>query len=140
MSEANKALVRRFLDALSNNDQLVLDEVLAPEFVIHVPGAPGPVNREMHAQGIGALTSAFGGFAVTIEDQIVEGDTVVTRITWRGSHDGDFQGSPPTGKQVSVSAMDIARCGEGKIVERWFLQDSMGLMQQLGALPSPGGS
>lgn len=140
MSDANKALVRRFMDAFATNDQSVLKEALAPDFVIHVPGAPGPVDRETHMGGIGAFGAAFSGIEIRIEDQIAEGDRVATRVTWRATHDGEFQGLPATRKHISVMAMDVSRCREGKIVERWFLMDQMALMQQLGALPSPGGS
>lgn len=140
MSNANKALVRRFMNAFATNDRAVLEEVLAPDFAIHVPDAPGPLDRATHVAGIGAFASAFSGIEITLEDQIAEGDRVATRLTWRAAHEGEFHGVPATGKRVSVAAMDVVRCREGRIVERWFLLDRMALMQQLGAVPAPGGS
>jgi predicted ester cyclase len=69
---------------------------------------------------------------------IVEGDKVVSRVTYRGTHTGDMLGIPPTGKPVAVSAILIDQFGEGKIVESWRIFDQMGMMQQLGLMPSPG--
>lgn len=131
----HKAVVRRFLNAFEANDQATIKEVLAPDYVAHAPGAPGPLDRETVAQRIGTFAAAFSELRATIEDQIAEGDKIVTRFTWGGTHTGDFFGLAPTGKPVAVSAVSIERIKDGRIVERWFSQDDLGLMQQLGAIP-----
>jgi steroid delta-isomerase-like uncharacterized protein len=85
---------------------------------------------------------AFSDSHYTIEDQVGEGDKVATRMTWRATHTGDFQGLPPTGKQIAVSGITITRIKDGKIVEHWPSIDQLGMMQQLGVIPAPaqGGS
>ncbi len=83
------------------------------------------------------ISAAFSNNHYTIEDQIAEGDRVATRVTWRATHSGDFQGHPPTGKQIEVSGIAIERRKDGKIVERWLNYDQLGVMQQLGLVPPP---
>jgi predicted ester cyclase len=134
-TEQNKAIARRFFVALEANDQTALKELLAPHFVGHHFGAPGPLNHEMLLQGISAVNSAFSNNEYTIEDQIAEGDMVATRVTWRAIHSGDYQGLSPTGKQITISGIAIERHKDGKIVERWLNYDQWGLMQQLGLIP-----
>ena len=111
--------------------------MLARHFVIHVPGMPGPVDRETHLQGIGIFAMAFSEIDFTVESQIAEGDLVATRLTWQATHAGDFQGLAPNGKHIAINAVTFDRIKDGKIVERWFNQNDLGLMQQLGAIPSP---
>ena len=84
--------------------------------------------------------SAFPDFKATIDDIIAEGDKVVIRQTFSGTHKGEFMGIAPTGKRVSFGVMDIVRIAGGKFVEHWGQMDSMGMMQQLGAIPTPGQS
>ena len=136
-NEENKAIVRRFINAFGTNDQAMIKEVLARDYVAHGAGAPGPLDRETVMQRISAFTAAFSELGVNIEDQIAEGDKIVTRFTGRGTQTGDFFGLPPTGKPVEVSAVSIERIKDGRIVERWFNQDDLGLMQQLGVVPPP---
>ena len=133
--EEMKALSRRFLEAFGANDQSTLKDVLDPDMRLHVSSASGIVDRETHLQGINAFSAAFSNLQLTIKDQIAEGDRVVTRFTWQATHSGDFQGLPPIGKQVAVDAISIERVEDGRIVERWFIQDVLSLMQQLGTLP-----
>ncbi|MDT8306481.1 MAG: ester cyclase [Anaerolineae bacterium] len=135
MAAQNKAIVRRFFEAFAVNDQETLRELFSPGHTFHHPS--GPVNRERHLQGISSLGAAFSNIRVTIHDQIAEGDTVATRLTWRAVHSGNFQGVPPTGKEIEVSAISIERISNGKIVERWFNQDELGMLQQLGLVPPP---
>ena len=136
-TEENKAIARRFFEALGANDQAALNELLAPDFVAHHSATPGPLNREALLQGISMVSVAFSDNYYTIEDQIAEGDRVATRVTWRATHTGDFQGYSPTGKQIEVSGIAIERHKDGKIVERWLNYDQLGVMQQLGLVPPP---
>jgi predicted ester cyclase len=86
----------------------------------------------------GVFLTAFPGGQLTIDDLIGDEDKVVSRVTYRGAHTGDMMGIPPTGKPVTVSAMIVDQFADGKIVETWRLFDQMGMMQQLGVIPSPG--
>jgi steroid delta-isomerase-like uncharacterized protein len=80
--------------------------------------------------------SAFPEVHIEIEDQIAEGDKVASRWVARGTHEGDLMGLPPSGKQVTVVGMTIDRVAEGKVAETWDSYDALGMMQQIGAIPS----
>ena len=133
-TEANKALVRRFFEAFNAGDLDGVAALFAPNAVVHNSGAPDPLNVEGFKQLAAVFLAAFPGGKHTIEDMIVEGDKVITRITYHGTHTGDLMGIPPTGKQVATSAMTIDQIANGKIVETWRLFDQMGMMQQLGVV------
>ena len=137
-TEQNKSLTRRFFDAFDAGDLTSAESVFAPDAVVHNVGAPDPLNLAGFKQ-LGALfLAAFPDGKHTIEDVISEGDKVITRATYRATHTGDLMGIPPTGKQVNVSAMIIDQIADGKIVETWRMFDQMGMMQQLGVIPTPG--
>ena len=136
MSEENKAIVRRYFEAFKANDQATLKEVLASDLVAHLPGAPGSQNRETMLQGVSMFNAAFSDRNFTIDDLIAEGDRVATRTTMRAIHTGDYQGQPPTGKQIAVSGLTIERIQDGKIVEVWVSSDDVSMMKQLGLIPS----
>ena len=85
------------------------------------------------------LRSAFPDFKATIDDMLADGDRVATRMTWTGTHQGEFMGIPPTGKRISIQVIDFVRFADGRFAEHWGLMDNMGMMQQLGAIPAPGG-
>ena len=138
MSEANKAISRRIFDIFSGGDLSILDEVLADSYVDHNPFPGQAPGREGVTQIITDMRAAFPDLQVTQEDQIAEGDKVVTRWSASGTHQGDFQGIPPTGKRVDVSGIVIDRIAGGQIVDHWEQFDSMSMMIQLGAIPAPG--
>lgn len=141
MSEENKAIARRFYEEYANKgDQSVVEELVAADFVDHNP--PGPdiqPGREGLIQVFTTYRSAFPDLKITVEDQLAEGDKVVSRATVSGTNQGDFMGMPATGKSVSIGIVDILRFEGGKIAERWGEADFMGMMQQLGLAPPPGG-
>jgi predicted ester cyclase len=139
-AEQNKALFRRVIDEVfvGGNTSLI-DELVAPDFVEHEELPPGiPAGREGVKQLSSAFLSAFPDFKATIDDLIAEGDKVVARATWSGTHQGEFMGIPPTGKRVSFQVIDIVRFAGGKFVEHWGQMDNMAMMQQLGVIPAPG--
>jgi predicted ester cyclase len=105
--------------------------------VVHNSGAPDPLSLDGFKQLAGAFLAAFPGGEHTIEDMVSEGDKVVTRVIYRGTHTGDLMGMPPTGKQVAVPAMIVDHITNGKIVETWRLFDQMSMMQQLGVMATP---
>ena len=139
-TESNKAAVRRFRDALNAGDLDGAVAVFAPHAVVHVSGAPDPLTLEGFKQFGRVFLSAFPGGTSTIEDVIAEGDKVVSRITYRGTHTRDMMGIRPTGKSVTVPETIIDQFADGKIVESWRLFDQMAMMQQLGVIPAPGQS
>ena len=138
MSEENKVALRRFINEVySKGNASVVDDLVDANFVDHspIPGqASGPEGVK---QGMTMFRSAFPDLQLTIEDMIAEGDKVVARMTARGTHQGEFMGIAPTGKQVSWNAFGINRYVDGKIKEHWGVPDLFGLMQQLGAIPAP---
>jgi steroid delta-isomerase-like uncharacterized protein len=138
--EQAKALVRRFVEEIFNRGNMsVVEELFAPDFVEHEELPAGlPNDREGVIQLTTMLRSAFPDFKATIDDIIAEGSKVVIRMTWRGTQDGEFMGMPPSGKSVSIGVIDIIRIADGKFVEHWGQIDSMGMMQQLGAIPALG--
>jgi steroid delta-isomerase-like uncharacterized protein len=139
-TEQNKALVRRLMEEVINqgNTSLV-DELFAPDFVEHEELPPGiPSGIEAVKTLFTMFHSAFPDFQVTVDDLIAEGDKVVVRSTWSGTHKGEFMGIPPSGQSVSFGVYDIIRMAGGKVVEHWGQMDNMGLMQQLGVVPAAG--
>jgi predicted ester cyclase len=136
-TEQNKAIVRRFFEAFSANDQASLKEVLAPDLVAYTHGESTPTSRDSMLQAISDWNAAFETH-FTIDEQIAEGDKVVTRLTTRAIHNGgEYQGLPPTGKQAEVGSITIERIKDGRIVERQVSTDWSGMMQQLGLIPPP---
>jgi steroid delta-isomerase-like uncharacterized protein len=133
----NKALVRQMVEEIfSRGNMSLVDKFLAPDFVEREELPPGiPPGREGVKQLTTMFRSAFPDFKATIDDIIAEGDKVVIRQTWSGTHKGEFMGIPPTGKS---GVIDIIRIAGGKFVEHWGQMDSMGMMQQLGVTPAPG--
>ena len=134
MSEENKTVVRQYFDNWGTR------ESLAPDFVAHMPGIPEPMNREAFVQLQGVILAAFPDFVPTLEEQIATGDKVANRLVFHGTHKGAFQGIPPTGKRITLSALTIERVVGDKIVEHWLEFDALGMMQQLGVVPPPGQS
>jgi len=132
-TETNKALVRRLIEEGMNQYHVsVIDELMAPNYVNYDLSAPG---LEGFKQAQNLLHATFPDIHHTLEDEIAEGDKVVTRGYFTGTHQGEFQGIPPTGKQIHVKYIHIWRVENDKVVENWFQFDRFGLLQQLGVLP-----
>jgi steroid delta-isomerase-like uncharacterized protein len=132
----NKAIFRRIVEEGFNKGNLVIvDELVAANHVNHADNVRGP---EEYKQFITMYRTAYPDLHMTVEDQIAEGDKVVNRWTSRGTHQGDLMGIPPTGKQVTLTGTYVARIVGGKIIEEWGNFDALGMMQQLGVVPSPG--
>ena len=138
-AEDNKATNRRFYEEVINQKQLAAaDEIAGANYVSHSFPPGLPPGREGLKAFVGAFHAAFADGHILIHQMVAEGDTVATRLTFHGTHTGDFMGIPPTGKQVAVPALDMARFADGKLVEHWGGPDQMSLMQQLGVVPSMG--
>lgn len=143
MSEANKAVVRRFVEEVQTKHNLaVAGELFDPNGVNHspVPGLPpGLSMMEEFEIFFGLILTAFPDIRAEIHTQVAEGDKVVTHKSFRATHQGDFMGIPATGKAVEFDVIDIFRVADGKMTDHWAVGDMMGLMQQLGAVPPSGG-
>ena len=135
--EENKALVKRFSNEFKNKaNHGIVDELMTPNFQHHFKDPRLPKGREgMKAIGRGVV-GAFPDVHANIQDLIAEGDRVVERTNAHGTHKGDFNGVPPTGRPVSWSELHVYRIENGKIAELWSEIDFLGMMTQVGAIPA----
>ena len=136
-SEQNKATVRRLYDEVIGQGKLeVIDQVTDPSFVDHDRDNPTH-DRAGAKQFVAMVRSAFPDVSAKVEDLIAEDNRVVARLTITGTHHGEFMGTPPTGRPFTSQCIEIWRCANGKVVEHWGAFDNLGLLQQLGLLPTP---
>ena len=136
-TEENKALTRRGYEALNQRNWAAFDALVAPDIVFH-NASTTIQGLEPYKQFISMYFTAFPDTHLFIEDIIAEGDNVVVRQTFQGTHKGDLMGIPPTGKQATATGISILRWANGKAVEQWANYDDLGLLQQLGVIPSMG--
>jgi len=133
-----KALTRRFIEEWNKGKaaaMAVIDEMYATNFVSH--GDEDIRGIENVKQSTSEEFSAFPDLHLTIDDMVAEGDKVAARITMTGTHKGEYMGAPPTNKKITIRAIAIERFAGGKIVEEWGMTNTLGLMQQLGVVPTP---
>lgn len=137
-TEDNKAAARSLFEEVLNNVNLaVIDEVLSPTYVPHAPA--GPVHGlEGFKQFVLRYRRAFPDARYTIEEMIADQDKVVIRWSGTGTHLGELMGIPPTGRRATVTGISIGRYEGGKLVEEWLNFDALGMLQQLGVIPTPG--
>ena len=138
MSAETKGISRRLIEEAFNKGNLdVVDELVAPEFVNHDAALPEPtIGIEATKASIRGYRDAFPDLRLTIELQVAEGDYVTTRWSARGTHQGDLMGMPATGKQATVTGITVDEIVGGRLVESWTNWDTLGMLQQLGAVPS----
>jgi steroid delta-isomerase-like uncharacterized protein len=137
-AEDNKALVRRFYDEIDKGNLEAMDQLVAEDYIDHSP-PPFPAlqhGREGLKQAFQIFWEATPG-SHRIEDQIAEGDKVVTRLTAVGKHTGDLPGAPPTGHDLEMTAIVIHRIADGKLVEKWSEKDVLRFLQQIGTMSAP---
>jgi steroid delta-isomerase-like uncharacterized protein len=140
LSETNKTVSRRFFEEVFGKGKLnVLDEIIANDHVNSGPGSlPGlPMGPEGTKQLVTVYRNAFPDVHFTIDEQVAEGDKVVTRWSAHGTHQGELAGIPATGKSSTVTGIAVDRIVNGKIAESWGIFDQFGMMQQLGVIPMP---
>jgi steroid delta-isomerase-like uncharacterized protein len=134
MSEQNKAHIRRVIEEVYNRGDLsVVDEVAASDLIIHA-ASQEIRGRDGAKQYVAALRTGFPDLRFTVEGQVAEGNMVVTRWSARGTHAGEFQGIPATGREIRLAGIDIDRIVGGRVVECWAHVDEFGLMRQLGVI------
>ena len=139
MSEQNKAIAAQIpLEAFNQGKLEVIDELIADDNVDHAELPPGmPPGKEGLKLLVTSLRSAFPDLKITLQMEIAEGDLVVGYGTQTGTMTGEFAGMPPSGKTATWDAIHITRIKDGKIVEHWAVQDQLGMLQQLGFIPTP---
>ena len=131
-----KAIVRRYIEQVLNEQRHdLVEEFLTDNIELHGSGLPP--GLEVVKQWLASFTTAFPDGYTTIEDMVAEEDRVVTRTIFNGAHHAEFQGIPATGKTVSIPGITMFRMDNGKIAEGWLVSDNLGMMQQLGVVPSP---
>jgi steroid delta-isomerase-like uncharacterized protein len=135
MSQANKAIIRRLFEECFNQHNVdVYPELYSEIFVQRTP-AMGNLGAEAHRRLLSSTFAAFPDAHWNVVDQIGEGEEVVTRWTLVATHLGAFMGIAPSGKLLTLGGICIDRVVDGKIVEEWEEWDTLGMMQQLGAVP-----
>ena len=130
----NMAMIQAYVDAANRGDASYLDDYLAPAYVYHGPG--GDLDVDGFKAFHNMVLSAFPGLTFEIDDMFGAGDKVVTRWTLHGVQRGEFRGIAPTNKEVTVTGIIISRFENGKAVEEWEEANLLGLMQQLGVIPT----
>ena len=135
-TEDNKALAQRWLEEVWNKGDLsLIDELIAPNYVLHDPTRPGLRGRAGIKESIAMFRTAFPDLHFTIEDQVAESEKIVTRYTVQGTQMGPLMGIPATGKQGTITGIDIYRIMDGQIEEAWSNWDTLGLLQRIGVIP-----
>ena len=138
LADNNKALVRRFYEEIDKGNIDILDELVAENYLDHNP-PPFPglrAGREGLRQAFQMFQKSTPGYH-HIEDQIAEGDKVVTRLTSYGKHEGDLPGAPRTGNDLKMTSITIHRIADGRLVEKWSEKDVVSFLQQIGVMPAP---
>jgi steroid delta-isomerase-like uncharacterized protein len=133
--DESMAVVRRFFDLLNQAEFDLVTPLFAADFLLHFDGMP-PLDATGAMGFFRGFIGAFPGIQHEIVDQFAAGDRVATRIVVTGVHTGDFMGMPPTGRSISIGAINIHRLAGGQVIEQWVNSDALGMLQQLGAIPA----
>ena len=135
----NIAVLNRFVEEVINQGKLsVCDQIVAEDFIELDPLPGQSQGRQGLKDVIAMMRAAFPDIHWGIDETIAAGDKVVSRFTWTGTHRGSFLGIPPTGKHIAVKGVVIDHIAGGKMADSRILMDSLGMMQQLGVIPTPG--
>jgi len=128
--EANKAIVRRFIEAYNKHNLDSIYEFMAPDYFDHTHQVDREGSKQLFTMGF----KAFPDWHETIEDMIAEGDKVWARLSYTGTHKGEWRGLAPTGNKITAMVVDIYRINDGKLVEYWNVSDSLDLLKQIGVI------
>ena len=138
-AEINKAVMGRFVEFINTGNEKLAEELISPEAIFYVPGRAEPMRGPAgYLAIIGMMRGGFPDIQWTLEEMIAEDDKVAARFTMRGTHQGSFFGVPPTGKTIAVQAMNFYHLSGGQFIEERGQPDLLGLLQQIGAVPTPG--
>lgn len=131
-AEANTALVRESVEAFNAGDTNKLVTIVAPDIVIHYTEMPEPVHgRDTWQHGFELVKPAFPDIEIHIDDLVAADDKVAVRLTLRGTHQGEFQGIPATGRTISYVSHEFYRVANGLFAEEWICSDTASLFSQL---------
>ena len=134
----HKVVMRRFTEFINTASEKLAGELISPDAIFYVPGRPEPMRGPAgYLAIIQMMRGGFPDIQWTLEEEVAERDKVAARFTMRGTHLGTFLGVAPTGKNISVQAMNIYRLSRGQFVEERGLPDMLELLQQIGAVPRP---
>ena len=137
-TENKKELMNSFVKFINTANEQLAKKLISSDAIFYVPGTPEPMRGPAgYIAIVGMMRSGFPDIQWTLEDTVIENDKVAARFTMRGTHDGAFFGVPPTGKRIEVKAMNFYRFANEQIVEEYGMPDMLGLLQQIGAIPSP---
>ena len=136
MSEDLKAIIKRSKELWNTGDLAIADEIFAEDFVLHYPFDPSVRDLESYKKFISETRRGMPDFNIKIEDMIAEDDKLACRWEVSGTHKVDFFGMPATGKKATWTGMSIYRFDSGKIKEAWYSEDALGMLQQLGVIPT----
>jgi predicted ester cyclase len=130
-TKQNKALIQRYFSAYDTGDMNAVLRFVDANHVYHPPGGGEPLDLTARKGDEAVFFKAFSKIHTIIEDQIAEGDKVVSRVTMEADHTGEYQKIPATGRRTRITFIDIARVASGRIVEEWSEFDMMSILQQL---------
>jgi len=132
IEEQNVEIVREFFNSIDNGTHNKRTDLFTSDYICHFTGAPEPLTLDVQNQFISFAYKAFPDNIHIIKDALAKGDRVAMRVINQGTHQGEWEGIPPTGNKYAYEAMWIFRLADGKIAEAWGLEDNLGFMQQLG--------
>jgi len=132
--DLNRAQFEKFLTFINTADQSLGEEIIAADVIFHAPTSSEPMRGiEGYMQTLQMMRGGFPDIQWSLQESVAEGDKIAARFTMHGTHTGTFFGIPPSGKEISATAINFYRFSEGKIVEEFGQPDLMGLMKQIGA-------
>jgi len=134
--EENIEVVRRYFEEFMNRgNKSVLSELMAEDYVMHLPNGQDAKGIEASIKGQANRKAAFPDLSVIVEEMVAENDKVVTLGKWQGTHTGDYHGIPPTGKQFGFAFTVISRLENGKLAEGRLIEDTLSFYRQIGVTP-----
>jgi len=135
--ETNKAVMNRFVEFINTASEKLAEELISPDAIFYVPGQPEPMRGPVgYLTIIKMMRSGFPDIQWSLKDIVAEGDKVAAHFIMHGTHQGSFFGVPPTQKAIVVQAMNFYHLSDGQIVEEHGQPDFLGLLQQIGAMPT----
>ncbi len=136
-SDENKSIVVRIFDEIANKKKVdLIDKLFATNYVYHESSGKDICGPGGFKNMISITHSAFPGYHIKAEDMVAEGEKVACRFTANGNHQGELMGIPPTGNTFTITGIVIYRIVGGKVIEQWENFDTLGMLQQIGVLPS----
>ncbi len=138
MSDLKALMTRIVEEAFNQGDRDAFEELISDDFVEHEDLPPDvPQGKAAPRAMITMMREGFSDFRVTVEDMLQDGNKVVTRSRFTGTHDGEFMGIPPTGKRFDVAVIDIIEFRDDQAIAHWGVMDNAAMMEQLGVAGPP---